>query len=368
MSARGRDGGGEAPEALSGEDLVALLYGELDGEEAARTGARVEADPALSARLGEMRRVRELFSSMADEEPPSRLTAQLLAEAARSAPQVRSAAAPAEAGLWARFVSWLQPLVQRPALAAAASLVLVAGVAGVLYMRKGEELTSTAPESKTASTAPEDRWGEATAKPEPPPPPITAATPADTGSAESGAQGQADESAGAEIAKSEAAKPARESSRRKKAVGGVAGGDKNRSFEKAPPRPAVKSGTVYGLSEQEMVPREEPPAANQAGPGGGGAAPEQKKADDRGPAAEPAPAPQATPPPADTKPSAPRADARTLHQRAIDAALDQRCDEVRSLAGQVRAADPSYYAKSFVTDTRLKGCLSGGSTKKATKK
>jgi len=366
MSARGRDGGGEAPEAVAGEDLVALLYGELEPDEAARTGARVEADPALSARLGEMRRVRELFSSMADEEPPNRLTAQLMAEAARSAPQARASAAPAaEAGIWARFVSWLQPLVQRPALAAAASLVLVAGVAGVLYMKKGEELTSTAPEPSTAS---ETTAQQATVEATPPeaPPPVTAATPADTGSAEGGAQGQADESAGAEIATKESAPPARESVRRKKAIGSVASDEKNRSFAKEPAKPALKSGTVYGLSEQEMVQREEP--ASNAAPGGGSAAPEQKKADDRAPAAEPAPAPQATPPPADSKPSTPRPDARTLHQRAIDAALDQRCDEVRSLAGQVRAVDPGYYAKSFVTDTRLKGCLSGGSTKKATKK
>src|SRR6185503_14336636 len=252
MSGRGRDGGGEAPEAQSGEDLVALLYGELDADQAARTGAQVESDPAQAARFDEMRRVRELFSAMEDEEPPSRLTAQLMAEAARSAPQARAAAIPAEAGMWARFVSWLQPLVQRPALAAAASLVLVGGVAGVLYMRKGEELTSTTP----AST------------------PVSEATPP---AAATGSESAAERA------------PTREVARRKQAPGGqAASGKKAMSYDKTPAKPTVKSGTVLGLSEQEMVPREEQAA-------GGGAAPaEQKKADDA-PMAEPAPAPQAPP-------------------------------------------------------------------------
>ncbi len=361
MSGRGRDG--EAPEAQAGEDLVALLYGELDSEQAARTGARVDADPALAARLGEMRRVRELFSAMEDEEPPGRLTAQLMAEAARSAPQARAAAARREAGIWARFISWLQPLVERPALAAAASLVLVAGVAGVLYMKKGEELTSTTPASTPVSEQPPPAaTGEGAA--EPPAPPVATAIPADSTGADMNAQ---DEGviAGAEPAKQRA--PTREVARRKQAPGGQATNkNKEMAYDKAPAKPTVKSGTVYGLSEQEMVPREEPAA-------GGGAAPstpaagdaEQKKADD---APMPEPAPQTPPPPAPATKSAPRPDAPTLHKRAIDAALDHRCDEVRSLAGQVRAADPSYYAKTFSPDKRLQACLSGGSTKKATKK
>lgn len=356
MSGRGRDGGGEAPEALAGEDLVALLYGELDADQAARTGARVEADPALAARLGEMRQVRELFSAMEDEEPPSRLTAQLMAEAARSAPQARSAAAPAEAGIWARFVSWLQPLVQRPALAAAASLFLVAGVAGVLYMRKGEELTSTTPASTPVSEAtPPAATSESPAEP----PPVTAATPADTAEVAVGDQDEGADRGAAEPAKERP--PTREVARRKQAPGGQASEKRAMSYDKAPAKPTVKSGTVYGLSEQEMVPREEPSA------GGGAASAEQKKADDA-PMAEPTPAPQAPPPPPADSKTPPRPDAQTLHKRAIDAALDHRCDEVRSLAGQVRAADPSYYAKTFSPDKRLQACLSGGSTRKATKK
>lgn len=359
MSERGRDGGsGEAPEPMAGEDLVALLYGELDPDEAARTGARVQADPALSARLGEMRRVRELFSAMEEEEPPGRLTAQLMAEAARSAPHARAAAAPAGAGIWARFVSWLQPLAQRPALAAAASLLLVAGVASVLYMRKGEELTSTAPPT-TLPPAETTTAGEASATT--PPPPVTAATPPEAEADEAGGQAGADDRSAAPAP--EPTRKQRTSSPRTKGGGGAPSDQKKMASEKAPPRPTLKSGTVYGLSEQEMVPREEAPS------GGAANQPAQQRADDEAaPAAQPAPAPQASSPAADGKASAPRPDARALHQRAIDAALDKRCDEVRALAGQVRSADPSYYAKSFTTDKRLQACLSGGSTKKATKK
>jgi hypothetical protein len=67
-----------------------------------------------------------------------------------------------------------------------------------------------------------------------------------------------------------------------------------------------------------------------------------------------APAPAAT----DEKKPAPRANVRDLHKRAIDAALDNRCTEVRALAGQVKSNDASYYTKSFASDGRLRTCLS----------
>lgn len=357
MSARGRDGGGEAPESMTGEDLVALLYGELQPEETERAGAKVASDRELTERLGDMRRVRELFSQMADEEPPSRLTAQLMAEAARSAPPARAAARP-QAGFWARFVSWLQPLVQRPALAAACSLLLVAGVASLLYVRKGDELTSTAP--TTATTSADTGTATATGELAEPPPPVTAATPADTSgpSLEGGAEQSSDQPA----KKADGARAEKPLSRRRKAAS-TSPGDAN-AYDKAPAKPTLKSGTVYGLSEQEMVPAEEPKVGNQAGPAGGASAPPAQKAEPPPPpAAEPAPAS----PTADSK-AAPRPDVRELHKRAIDAALDNRCPEVRTLAGQVRATDSTYYGKSFASDQRLQKCLSSGSRKAPAKK
>ncbi len=358
MSARGRDGGGEAPETMAAEDLVSLLYGELEPDEAARTGARVDADPILSARLGEMRRVRELFSSLDDQEPPGRLTAQLMAEAARAAPQTRRVAAPAaEAGLWSRFVSWLQPVLQRPALAAAASLVLVAGVASVLYMRKGEELTSTAPPPGAATGTIAD--GTAAVAPAEPtaPPPVTAAT--ESGEDRAG-MADGDEAAppAEEPAKSDPAATRDEKPMAKRRKSASTAGDKN-AYEKSPPKPSLKSGTVYGLSEQEMVPRDQ--AQGEGGAEGGGSVGGAQQKSDDAPAPPPPPAPSTTAP-ADSKAPAPsKPDVRDLHKRAIDAALDNRCAEVKMLAGQVRANDSAYYAKSVAGDQRLQKCLASPS-------
>jgi hypothetical protein len=361
MSERGRDGGSEAPESTTGEDLVSLLYGELEPDEAERAGARIASDQELTARLGDMRRVRELFCQMVDEEPPSRLTAQLMAEAARSAPQTRAAAAPAQAGFWARFVSWLQPVVQRPSLAAACSLLLVAGVASLLYMRKGEELTSTAPTTAVDSTTATGEIAEPPAAP--PPPPVSAATPADTSGANLEGDAERSVSDDGTAEKADSGRGAKPMAKRSKSASTAPGGGK--AYDKAPAKPTLKTGTVYGLSEQEMVPAEEPKAANQAGPTGGASAPPQQKAEPPPPAAaEPAPAPSA--PRSDSK--APRPDVRELHKRAIDAALDNRCPEVRTLAGQVRATHTADYAKSFAGDKRLKSCLSSGSPKAPAKK
>ena len=120
---------------MADEDLVSLLYGELEPDEAARTSARVADDPTLSARFGEMRRVRELFAAMAEDEPPP-AGSPPSSWPRRRAPR-RSASArrlrgrKPDDGL--DFFPGFSLLAQRPALAAAASLVLVAGVAGVLY-------------------------------------------------------------------------------------------------------------------------------------------------------------------------------------------------------------------------------------------
>lgn len=367
MSERGRDGG-EGPEPMGGEDLVSLLYGEMTPDEAARTSARVSSDPALSARLGEMRRVRELFSAMAEEEPPNRLTAQLMAEAARSAPQARRTAESAQAGFWSRLISWLQPMVQRPALAAAASLVLVAGVAGVLYMKKGDELTSTAPATATDSSN-----GAATAAtdelvPEAPPP-VATPVPADTAAAADGieeADGD-DANAPAEAAKPTTRAPA-PAAKRKRAdsYGSSEKKTADRTGSQNKGGREVKSGTVLGLSEQEMVPRDQAPGSEGGVTGGsaGGEAQQRYQPPAQAPAPEPAPT---TPAKTDSKPRPP-ASAAELHKRAIDAALDRRCSDVKVLAGQVRAADSAYYAKNVAGDKRLKDCLSSPSKSAPAKK
>ncbi|HUS66062.1 MAG TPA: hypothetical protein VMZ28_16025 [Kofleriaceae bacterium] len=340
---------------MDADRLMALLYGELDAGDAERERAAVAESPEQAAELEGFERVRSLFRELPDEEPPPRISAQLLAEAARSAPAPRKAvAASREDGFWARLVSWLSP-VQHPGFAAAASVVLVAGLAGVLYLRKGDTLQEAgrAPEAPPAESA----AATGTATDEAPLPPAPAADPAVVA-------GQAD----LEGAAGEAQDRSRVTSADAKAVskGGKTMPSKEKSLDldddvfakkKREAKPAASSkkpdtlrgGTVYGLSEQEMMPGDAAggsggaPAANQAPP-------------------EPAPAPPqaSTPTPApSTKPStkARPPTATELHARAVDAALDKRCSDVRTIGAEIRSIDPEYYKAKFAGDKRLKACL-----------
>jgi hypothetical protein len=97
--------------------LIDRLYGDDAGED-----------------LGELRSVRALIARVREEAPvaePSPAISATLLQAAR-------ARAPKQ-GLWARFVAWMSPVTSHPALAAAATLVVVAGAAA-LWMRGGGEV------------------------------------------------------------------------------------------------------------------------------------------------------------------------------------------------------------------------------------
>ena len=93
--------------------------------------------------------------------------------------------------------------------------------------------------------------------------------------------------------------------------------------------------------------------------GAGGGAPAGNQA---APSPEPSPAPpQASTAPAGPSTKAPASKARPLspaelHARAVDAALDKRCSDVRDLGSQIQAIDLGYY-KKFRADPRLKACL-----------
>lgn len=344
---------------MDADRLMALLYGELDEGEARRERARMSEDPAAASQLVGLEHVREMFRGLPDEEPPARISAQLLAEAARSVPaQRRAAAAEPEAGWWARLVSWLSPMVHHPGLAAAATLVLVAGVAGVLYLRKGEDLgkagrKADAPAAQGAAGAPGGADERTTLAPEAP--------------AEAGAEVQADKDDGAEhgtaigsaSALDRAPDPAPEAkmATRAKPKDVPAAASRGRTMAKgaagakseyAAPPPArksdnVKSGTVYGLSEQEMTPGDSAGAGDSTG----------------GEAAPPAPSPAPPPPPTGSAPTtkARPPTAAELHARAVDAALDKRCSDVRSLAAEIRAINIEYYKSKFAGDRRLQKCL-----------
>ena len=106
---------------------------ERDEERDAALIDRLYGDDAAED-LGELRAVRLLVARVREEapvaEPSPAIAATLLAAARERAPKE---------GLWARFVAWMSPVTSHPALAAAATLVVVAGAAA-LWMRGGGEV------------------------------------------------------------------------------------------------------------------------------------------------------------------------------------------------------------------------------------
>lgn len=347
MSGGGRQderGGGRD----EGDDLVALLYGELDGETERAVRARVAADPALAARLAEMKRVRQVFGALPDEEPPPAITAQLLAQAARGTSR-RAAQSGEPTGLWSRLRAWMQPVVAHPGLAAAASALVIAGVAGALLSRKGSDLARprhAEPAVTAASSSKEEVAGGET----------RATDPARADQLDQTVAG-GDERTGAEGEVGGAAAAAPEGGGR-----ALEDGADDKKVAKARPRPRPRGergaarmdgekkaaeeparGTALGLNEKEPAPQ---------------AAPREAASDDEAPADRPAPAPTTAPPAGAPGGKAPApADVRELHKRAVAAASNRRCLEAQSLAERIRALDAAYHDKVVRRDKRLAVCL-----------
>ncbi len=143
------------------ELMMDWLYQELDESSSARVAEHVEGCPRCSAEASALQRTRAVFRDLSPVEPPVALSAILLHEAARRAPAVAVAAGPrgadAEGSFWARLRGWFRPIAMHPAAAAIATLVLIAGVAGALYVRHGDEMSDTqdleAPAADTRSAA-----------------------------------------------------------------------------------------------------------------------------------------------------------------------------------------------------------------------
>ena len=122
--------------------LIGALYGELTPADEARLTAHLESHPADRTALDDLTRTR---AAVRDSrilafhfEPPAAVSALLLQEASRRAPRVQD-----------REESWFQRFVRsfaaHPAMAAAATIVLVLGVAGTLYLRGVRQFAETAP-------------------------------------------------------------------------------------------------------------------------------------------------------------------------------------------------------------------------------
>ena len=383
----GRRPGSEAGEPFERDDLVALLYGELDDGAAVRARQQIDDDPALTEHMAALSRVRELFRELDDQEPPSRISAQLLAQAAAAAPARRhSDAGESTPGLWARLSRWFEPILRHPSLAAAASLVLIAGVAGALYLRKGDELTRTHSDVSLSEPSVPPAPGAGPGEGEP----AEGAAPAATGETTSAAQGAQSAAAPATIAtgsdegadlatKENAAAATRKSAPRggERAGGGGAAAhhghprrvlkatDKGGVVGGAAPS-HVRTGTVVGVSSQELVPqspsRAEAAPAQQAPPpppastgSDDAVAADQVRRDQPRPAA---PAGKAAQDGASVQAgkAGKAGDVRALYQQALAAATHKDCARVRSLVSEIARSDRGFYDKVVAKDQRLAPC------------
>ncbi len=149
--------------------MIDRLYDELDSVDGKRFDAHVEGCARCRAELAGLERTRAALREMPDEEPPSSLSAILLHEAARHAPAApaRPRAVPPRAstddepprGPLRWLLGLLEPIVAHPAATAVATLVVVAGIAGSLYLRGDHHLVEpvideSAPAPATSAAEP----------------------------------------------------------------------------------------------------------------------------------------------------------------------------------------------------------------------
>jgi hypothetical protein len=138
--------------------LIGALYGELSLAEKSELDAHLLAHPADANALAQLRRTHAVVRSgglpQCFVEPPQAVSALLLQEASRKAPK-KSLLSPSESKQTGWFARFVRSFATHPALAAAASLVLVAGIGGVLYMRGSATVEPTmAPTAATTEQSP----------------------------------------------------------------------------------------------------------------------------------------------------------------------------------------------------------------------
>jgi hypothetical protein len=123
--------------------LVDLLYGELDGSARQRAEQRMREDDALAGELEALSRIRSIMRELPDEEPPEVISTKLLHAAAAEVAGNRALAGDDDRpSVWERLRRLFMPLMMHPGLAAAASVILVGGVAGMLYLSNRLEVAS----------------------------------------------------------------------------------------------------------------------------------------------------------------------------------------------------------------------------------
>ena len=331
--------------------LVGALYGELGPAEEARLAAHLESHPTDRTALDDLRSTRKALVDARFFElwfdPPPAVSARLVQEAARRAPRA------AESGDgW--FMRLARSLAAHPAMAAAAMLVVVVGVAGTLYMQKGADMA--APTSSmvaerdvapAAAPAPAPAAGSAADSP----PVVAVTTPV----------------------------PGSENGFRADLADGKEGRVQKASTNDVPARP---SGIV--VAHHEAMPKDLDKNAEEATTGGEVASTTTATAGDlkqgfAKPAAQTPPAaPPAPPPPPSTVaaiggaagggPAAANAKdqhpqegqdawARDQHARVASLVQGGHCQDAAPLAAEIKTRAPAYYADHVATDRSIKSCM-----------
>lgn len=383
--------------------LVGALYGELTPADEARLAAHLESHPADRTALEDLKSaraaVRESRIFEDQVEPAQALSAMLLQEAHRRAP--RAAAEPTE-GWLSRF---MRMFVTHPAMAAAATLVVVVGVAGAVYMRQGKLDTADPAAERVAME-------KVPAAPAAATPPAGAPTPTTTASAAAGSSaGFASGSAAAneandqttakvDLASAPVAEPMKSAAFRREEDqdrGTTRAAKPVAHLATAPAHADTKGGYLALGKKNEPAPKdldgevayESATGQAAAGPGGGGTggdatarlAPATTVAAPVAPAAAPPPPPPA-PAPSPTyakggkqkvdmadKPAATPSEAELNKQlkAAINAVNADDCPTSAKIMGDIKQRAPAFYDK-HADDREFKHCNAYGDGQVARRK
>ncbi|MEO8550544.1 MAG: hypothetical protein ABI678_11245 [Kofleriaceae bacterium] len=386
--------------------LVGALYGELSSAEEARLSAHLDSHPADRGALDDLKSAHQtvrqkvatsrIFELQMD--PPQALSAVLLQEAARRAPKLVVEKPSRDHESW--FQRFVRSFVAHPAMAAAATLVLVVGVGSMIYLKKGApqlaeptvaQTESAANPGIVASATPSEQgraFGAAAGS----------ATP-DPGNTEGGiggggkdsvAVGLDDNVKGGEGHKGKLAVEEQTMAPRGGDQFGYAEDGKRAEVAHRPVTPApVAKASPQKKPYVEVPPQDTQPkdldevarnerAADRAdkadkaetkpgrfanGPAGGGA-PTTSSVTTTGSVAQ-APTGQATPPavmaepppPPPKPPEAEAAWAKDQHAKITTLVKAGKCSEAVPLAKTLSARAPAYFAANVMNDRQLKSCM-----------
>jgi len=338
--------------------LVGALYGELSPAERGRLDAHLAVHPgdraALTALTEAHSHIRQLGracgylgvtpSGALLLEPASAVSARLVQTAAQQAPRP---------GLWASLQGWFAQLGRSPAWAAATMLVVVAGVAGIMYSRGGGVAEPTAKLDSSSS------MGDLPAAP-------SAGAPA---AAFGMASGSSDKVAGYPAGlveppreEQDGAAPAQRAKEKQDGRAGLATGPQAASDEavrRDPARPIALGFADGELALKDLDDRD----ADKTESGVGGVygdvkppAPATRATDPAGPSATTPAKPGADEKPAPDAAVADDARARALHGQVVKLAQAGKCADAARLARSIADRHADYYLGEVATDRRLRAC------------